>query len=495
MKKRVTIVSIIILIILCIAFCDISLSNSNDTFYLIKLGESISKNGIDMIDHFSWISALPYSYPHWLYSIFLFLIYNNFGYYGIYISTVICFITLILVIYFVNRKINKDSFLALVISIISIVPLSLFAYPRAQLISIIIMVLEIYFISQLINNGSKKYIVFLAICSLVIANVHATIWIAFFVFFFPFFGEHLVYLYCEKKNKKITFNGRISCKKINNIKLVTIAFIICFLMGLLSPSRICYTYFIKIALGDSQLYITEHFPLVIIKYPLVILMCFFLFFSKSKIKLSEFFMICGIVLMTFMAQRHLIFFCTIGLLYFSIILKRNLDEIKDRTFQILERKLFNSVFAIVIVIVIPLVICYFRINENIKNGFIDNNVYPVDAVNYIKENLDYKNIKIINDYNFGSYLLFNDIKVFVDSRCDLYYKEFNNKNMDILDDFFEMNSFEKKYDYDNYLQKYHADYFLLDNTTPIFYMLKNDSRYKEVYIDEKFGLFQKINSK
>ena len=83
--------------------------------------------------------------------------------------------------------------------------------------------------------------------------------------------------------------------------------------------------------------------------------------------------------MTFLAQRHLIFFCTIGLLYFSIILKRNIDE-KD---------------------------------------------YPVSIVKYIKENLDYQNIKIINQYNYGSYLLFNDIKVFIDSRCDLYTPEFN----------------------------------------------------------------------
>ena len=58
----------------------------------------------------------------------------------------------------------------------------------------------------------------------------------------------------------------------------------------------------------------------------------------------------------------------------------------------------------------------------------------------------------------------------------------------------EMNSYEKKYDYDKYMEKYQAEYLLLDNTTPIYYMLKKDSRYKEVYSDEMFGLYQKINS-
>ena len=108
--------------------------------------------------------------------------------------------------------------------------------------------------------------------------------------------------------------------------------------------------------------------------------------------------------------------------------------------------------------------------------------------------MDYKNIKIINDYDHGSYLLFNDIKVFIDSRCDLYFKEFNKKNMDIADDYFESFSYEKKYDYNALLEKYHGEYFLLDTKNVGYYMIKNDSRYKEVYLDDNFGLYQKIIS-
>ena len=43
---------------------------------------------------------------------------------------------------------------------------------------------------------------------------------------------------------------------------------------------------------------------------------------------------------------------------------------------------------------------------------------------------------IYNDYNVGSYLIFNGIKVFVDPRCDLYSQEIN--NVDILKDEFDM---------------------------------------------------------
>ena len=41
------------------------------------------------------------------------------------------------------------------------------------------------------------------------------------------------------------------------------------------------------------------------------------------------------------------------------------------------------------------------------------------------QNLDVKNIKLFNEYNYGSYLLYKGIPVFIDSRADLYAPEFN----------------------------------------------------------------------
>ena len=203
-------------------------------------------------------------------------------------------------------------------------------------------------------------------------------------------------------------------------------------------------------------------------------------------------MICGITLMTFIAQRHFIFFCTIGILYFSIILKRNIDDNKDYTLKILEKKLLNNNLFIVILLFVVSLVCYFKLNSNIKEGFISKNIYPEAAVNYIKDNLDYKNVKIINDYDFGSYLLFNDIKVFADSRCDLYFKEFNGLNMDILDDYSGIMYLYKDYDYDTYLKKYDANYFLLKIESELYHVLEHDERYKLVYYDDYFGLYERI---
>ena len=114
-KKFFTITSIIMIIALCIGFTIKSFQN--DTFYTIKVGESIVKNGIDMIDHFSY-HKLPYTYPHWLYDVGIYEIYHHFGFQGLYINTIITFIALGLLIYFVNVKLNKSHFVSLFFSIL-----------------------------------------------------------------------------------------------------------------------------------------------------------------------------------------------------------------------------------------------------------------------------------------------------------------------------------------------------------------------------------------
>ena len=53
-QKFLKVASIIILILICITFTRKTFQN--DTFYTIKIGKSILKNGIDMKDHYSFIS-------------------------------------------------------------------------------------------------------------------------------------------------------------------------------------------------------------------------------------------------------------------------------------------------------------------------------------------------------------------------------------------------------------------------------------------------------
>lgn len=67
-----------VLAIVCIILFSISIAPKtlqNDTFYTISIGEHIIQNGVDGVDPFAW-TDLKYTYPHWLYDVGIYLIYN-----------------------------------------------------------------------------------------------------------------------------------------------------------------------------------------------------------------------------------------------------------------------------------------------------------------------------------------------------------------------------------------------------------------------------------
>ena len=62
----------------------------NDTFFNIAIGKHILENGIDMKEHFCWVDDdLYYTHSHWIFDIIIYLLYNSFGFTGIYVTTIL----------------------------------------------------------------------------------------------------------------------------------------------------------------------------------------------------------------------------------------------------------------------------------------------------------------------------------------------------------------------------------------------------------------------
>ena len=149
-KRPLIIVSILIILMICVAFT--SRTFQNDTFYTIKVGESIVKNGIDMKDHFS-IHKLDYTYPHWLYDVITYKIYKLGGFQGLYQTTILIFMIIGIIFYFANIKKNKSYFISLLFSILAMIMLARFITTRAQLITYLLFLIEIILIENLLKEG------------------------------------------------------------------------------------------------------------------------------------------------------------------------------------------------------------------------------------------------------------------------------------------------------------------------------------------------------
>ena len=115
--------------------------------------------------------------------------------------------------------------------------------------------------------------------------------------------------------------------------------------------------------------------------------------------------------------------------------------------------------------------------------------YPVKVTEYIKNNLDYKNSKFYCDYNYGSYLEYQDIPVFIDSRSEVYTKEFNG-GTDVINDYLDSLKINK---YKAVFNKYKFDYAVVYQNSDIDYFLTLDDNAEEIFKEDGFVLY-KINN-
>ena len=519
---RFTIMAIVLIAIFCFSIAPVTL-----------------QNGIDMKDPFSWHENLEYTYPHWLYDVGIYLIYNIGGQLGIYISTIVLSIILGITMYLVNTKLTKNKLTSFVLTIGAMYLLRDFIAARAQLVTFILFILTVYFIEMFLETKKKRYAVGLIIIPIIIANVHLAVFPFYFVLYLPYVAEYMIYILSnsqiiintakitrlQKKILKLEDEQEISKtkqkidelqlknekaiskkEKINknpykikisdnqNVKALIIIMIICLFTGLLTPlGTTPYTYLIKTMQGTTTHNINEHLPLTLVNNMefmcALVLFIAILTFTDTKIRLSDLFMLGGLVFLTFYTRRQFSMFTLICV----IILNRLINSLFDKYDPEGCKKAINKLTTItgmVVVICIVLAISIVQYKPKMKNSFIDENSYPVDAATYILENLDINNIKLYNEYNFGSYLLFRGIPVFIDSRADLYAPEFN-PGVEIFNDYMDLSGLNID-DVEERLDKYGITHMLMFKTSKLRrYVEQNKEEYILLYEDSNFCLFQR----
>ena len=545
-KKKIninfTILAIVLIAIFCVCITPITLQN--DTYYTIKIGELIKNNGIDMMDHFSWHENLSYTYPHWLYDFLTYLVYSIAGFKGIYIVTCILSAILGISVFMVNSKITKSKAISFVITVGVMYALKPYIAARAQLVTFILFIWELFFIEKFIENRKIIYAVLLIGISIFIANLHVATWPFFFVLFLPYIGEYFIAVISDiiiykkirelvikhkmkiaqkknnldrlkklqikldeqyDKNKKIEEKRKntnknsykIILKRNDNVKFLIIVMIICAFTGLITPlGDTPYTYLYKTMQGNTTENISEHLPLTLIDNTeaicsLVIVLAI-LIFTKTKIKLSDLFLVTGLCYLMFATRRQFSMFVLLG----SVVLGRMIIDLINRYskdgLKDVEEIVKNNI-VLVLVSILMLIFSYNSIKPRLEDKFVSEKSYPVVACDYILENIDLSTARFYNEYNYGSYMLFRGIPVFTDSRADLYAPEFSGKDEDIFSDFINTSSISKYYE--DTFEKYNITHVILGkkSKTNMLINKSHDENYKEIYSDDNFVIYERLN--
>ena len=499
-NKRIIfeILAIVLIAIFCISLTPKTLQN--DTFYTIKIGEHIiQEKGIDMIDPFSWHENLEYTYPHWLYDVIIYGIYSLGGMTGIYISTCIFAIILGITVYKVNSKLARNQVVSFFITIGVMYMLKDYITARAQLVTFILFILQIFAIEKLIETKQKRYGLALIIISILVANLHVAVWPFTFVLYLPYIAEYIIAILEEKTAKKfgkeVKQGEKILTEKKDGVKLLVIVMIICILTGLLTPlGTTPYTYLVKTMQGNTTDNINEHQPLILINdsavISAIIILLAILIFTKVKIRLSDLIMLGGLTLLMFYSKRQ----STIWVLVGGIILNKLIYSLLEKD---ADKKAINSIiskFGIFALIVVMLSASFYLIRPKLKTQYIDESLYPVQMsefiLNYFEENnIDISKVRLYNEYNYGSYLLYKDIPVFIDSRADLYAPEFNG-GRDIFTDFIESSNLSVYFG--DIFDKYDITHVILYKNSKINMIITetNLRGYKLIKADDYFVFYE-----
>ena len=530
----------------------------NDTYYTIAIGEHILENGIDMQDPFSWHEDLPYTYPHWLYDVATYMVYEAGeavgigGFTAIYITTAILSITLGIVVYYALNKVCKNQLVSFFITLAVMYLLKSFICARAQLVTYILFALTVLFIEQFIETKKKRNVVYLIIIPILIANIHSAVWPFYFVLYLPYVVEYILavltqsnlyYKIAIKSNKnkvkKLTLKNKskeeidkvtqkieelqkqseeaetksrnrrehpykIILKKENCVKYLIILMIVCAFTGLLTPlGDTPYTYLPKTMQGNTMENISEHLPLTLINdlktMTVIVLFLLILIFTDTKIKLRDLFMITGLVLMAFMSRRQVSLFVLIGSFIFAKLLVALIDKYdKGGTEQAINA--ITSIWGKIITILLTILVCFTIYREKVNSPIVSTSSYPVEAANYLLENIDIENMRIFNEYNYGSYLLYRGIPVFIDSRADLYTPEFNGtknedgeyEGRDIFTDYINTTNISTYYE--NIFNKYEITHVLIRKNTKLnMFLSRDDEHYIELYSDDNFVFYERVS--
>ena len=551
------ILAIVAIIIFCISICPVTLQN--DTYYTIKIGEHIlSTKTVDMQDPFSW-HELPYTYPHWAYDVMIYLIYSMGGMQGIFVSTIIFACILGIVMYCTNYKISKNKVVSLIITVGAMFLIKDYIAARAQLVTFILLELTILLIEKFLEKRKVRYAIGIILISIAIANLHCAVWPFFFVIFLPYIAEYLIFTIIdsdliykirlkiydirikihkkqiEKTNdeeSKKTYNAKVNkviilkenyqekhqillnnreekrknpykirYEKNKSIKWLIVIMIICAFTGMLTPlGDTPYTYLYKTMKGNTTKSISEHLPLTLIdnKEMLVLLVASLalLIFTDTKIRLKDLFMFAGLTLLMFMTRRQESMLLLLGSAVVAKLITDLFTKYDSNGLKELEEIMISSLGTIATLLLIIL-IAVVEIKPKLDDEFINPSSYPVEAAEYIKQNLDLNSIRLFNEYNYGSYLLFQDIPVFIDSRADLYAPEFNGEKgedgkyegQDIFSDYINTSNISKYYE--DTFEKYDITHVILYKNSKLNMLLSRDDRYLELYSDKKFVIYER----
>ncbi len=433
----------------------IGFSLDNDFWFLINVGKEIVNNGFITIDPFVIHSGFAFVPQQWLTDVIFYYIYNNFNIYGMIVllniaNAIIIFLMYRLILLVSNNRYKLAILLTLFIDVAFVF---LFLKTRPQIFDMIFILLEVYLLELYVRKKNKKYLCGLPIISLLMINLHASIWPMLFVILIPYYLGRI--------------NIKWFTKESYNLKPIIIVTIVMILCGFINPYGIdMITYFFKsYGLYEVNYLVGEMNNTTISNglsayiYIFVILFSYYVSKKANKnVNLRYLLLFLGTTYLALSHFKGLLFFTVVSILPIADNFK--LAKVKEKQKEGINY-ITTSICAVLFIALIIYAVNNLRIEKEENNRLYD-------IANYLDNNAS-KDIKLYTNYNDGAYMEYRGYKCYIDPRAEVFYKV-NNKKEDIMIEYYDLNT--NILNPQIFLDKYNFDYLIVSNIDSLYYYLE-----------------------
>ena len=465
--------------------------SGNDFWWHVKVGEYICQNGkIPTTDIFSWVRNMmdiPWTAHEWLSEVILYLLYHYGGEFGIFLFFfVLASIAYILLYGQIRAFFNHNFVFSIIYLFFFSIVAPMFFFGRPQVAGFFLLFFELKILYSFYVNDGGKLIWLVPVLAVLWSNLYGgSSNLSYLLCFLFLFSGSFSFTIGRVEGRKLSKKARIQ------LVLVVLCTIFAIMINPIGIKVLSYPY---VNLSDklSMTLISEwqspdvknlgelilfFFPLLLMALGIVLeeksirfidllLMLFFTFLFLRSIR----FIILWYFAASFYAFHYLPSFD-------SLVEKRKIDFIAKGVFLLLS---------------VLLGICgSIKTVDTLQSGKIVRTVLGEKMIQKVKE---VSPNRLYNYYDFGEALIFHNIPVFFDSRADLFSKT------GILADGFSLTRLqsvnpedEKEYlNVESLIGKYQFDYFIVDNTTPLYvYLADHVEKYELIFEEDNATLFKK----
>lgn len=462
---------------------------NNDLWFLISSGRLVEKYGFITKEMLSFHNNFDIIIQQWPIALLFSFLYDTFGPVAVAIVVILTTYLIAFMLYKIFTLICKNHELAVVFTAILVNFMGIFITCRPYVFSILVILLFLYGIEGYINTNNKKFLWLLPASSVILVNIHASMWPMLFVVALPTLADMVKLPFIKEKYYDFSHYDK---------KPLFIALLSVVLLGFVNPygwKAMTYV-FGSYGIEEINKLVIEMKPLFANPIPwitiifgvieCVLLILVRIFSRTKKFRLRYIYLLLGTGFMYLINRRNYIFFIVAAIFELAYCCNNYIKGKNLNEGNVIKKNFIQKIVTGLIIFIF-ITLGYLGVyNITVRNVEV--------SYNKIFEYLDTKEkdkIVLYTDYDKGGHAEFYGYHPYIDPRAEIFLEK-NNHQEDVIKEYYNFCTGDIKYQ--NFIDKYDFTHIIVTkNDKNMYQNIKKDTRYKKIVEDGDCSLYELKN--